>query len=158
MMSDFFDGVEDQLVQDVVADDAASDANDWKPEAGDTLKAVFIKARWIPTKYGDKVIAIVKDTETNEFVNVWLTRTVLNNEFVDAAPAQGKGVAIRYEGERTTKDGSTQFHLYKVRAEESDHKWWSSFMAGGLDLRDVNEAAEATAPVSTFVSPDEAPF
>lgn len=158
-MSEFFDDVEDAMDQQLKDDAAARDAADWDPEEGDILKGIFLKLNGpILTKFGSTWLALVKDLADDEVKNVWLSRSILRKEMVDAAPKPGGEVAIRFVGERETRDGSNSYYLYQVRVPEGgqDKTYWHETMHEYEPVQRPQDDEDE--PKESFLAPDEAPF
>lgn len=71
--------------------------------------------------FGPVKIAIL-ELEDGKRVGVWLNRTVLKNEFVDASPQWGERVGIKYLGEQLKKGGdpskkTDHFQAYRVKVD-----------------------------------------
>jgi hypothetical protein len=119
----FFDSLDETLEKRKDDNEAFGNEQDWQPvEDGETLKGIFLKARYVNTKYGLRGIALVKDSTTNETMNVWLTRTVLRREVEDLKPAPGTPIGIRYEGLKSPEGGGSDYHLYTVVIPEQDEE------------------------------------
>lgn len=164
-MSDFFEDAVTDMAKDEEQQQLAENAETWDPKPGDLLRAVFLSASTVVTQYGPSILAIVKDLDTEEGLKIWCSRTVLKNEIIEAAPAPGTLLAIKYIGEQESKDGSFTYHLYQVRAQQQDREYWNK-----VQLPDILEDAPGRArqvspeesldrpPVHPNVNPNEAPF
>ena len=113
----FFDEADDALDTQKAADDEASDANKYEPEAGDQLQAVLLKAdlftggKYKPAvtitfrNVGSKKVGGIKAGESGRmFLGAVLTRKMM-----DAAPAVGSPFALRYEGKVTPASGGNPY-------------------------------------------------
>lgn len=68
------------------------------------------------TKYGDCVIAIIENEIDGEAVSLWLTHTVLRNEFARQKPKPGEYLACKYFG----TDARAGYHRWKVLVDRED--------------------------------------
>lgn len=110
----WLDDAEAQLDADSMVTKALADAEDWKPEAGETLMGTLVEGRNIKTKYGPTYIMAVK-TSDDEILNVWCGSKMLRNALLLAMPAVGSGVIIKYEGK--TEGKKNNWHQYYMNAE-----------------------------------------
>lgn len=89
----------------------------WHPEPGEILVGRIVRYDEGRTPYGQVRTVIVQDEETGERVSIWLSNTVLKNEFDRLSPAAGERIGIRYVG----KDDQRSYHKYKVRLDRDAH-------------------------------------
>ena len=118
----FFDEVDEDLDSQKSADDEASDANKYEPEAGDQLQAVLLKAdlftggQYEPAititfrNVGDKKVGGIKAGESGRM----FLQTVLKRKMMDAAPAIGTPFALRYEGKVKPASGGNPYNDWTV--------------------------------------------
>jgi len=84
----------------------------WKPVPGEILVGT-VEAYDIATgKYGESKVCVVKDQAEGPFIAVYLSSTVLLQEFMKLRPKIGEQVGIRYLGKNT--EGDNAYHRYKV--------------------------------------------
>lgn len=89
----------------------------WKPEPGDIIKGVFEELDSGPSKYsptGVTPIAVIRDDDGVRH-SVWLSATVLRNEFKKARPQPGDPVAVKYIGPVKDGKGKVQYQHYRVK-------------------------------------------
>lgn len=154
--ADFFDNL------DAAFEASEADTPSWEPEPGDTLKGIFLNARYVGTRYGVKAIAIVRDLKTEESVEVWLSPAVLQRKVVDSyKPAPGSPIAFRYNGKETSDKGN-EYKSYSVAfpdREEGDVILGQEYWAKIMDEYKEREAAKANEKSARATAgPDEAPF
>ena len=133
-MSGFFDSDED-------LDTAASEQEErsgqatWTPEEGEAVKGILTRADVQGGNYGPQIVLNIKVMEPegvlvkDETVTVWCGGAVLKRAVPEAAPALGKGIKIRFEGMQPTKDGSNEYKLFTVVAQEQDQAFWNDLLA-----------------------------
>ena len=96
-------------------DDDGSFPDMWDPQPDQMLVGEVLGYTDTETKYGPCQIAQIEEDGTGDVFSVFLSRSVLKNEFERQAPRVGDVVGIKYFGKRPTRDGKSEFHLYKVR-------------------------------------------
>ena len=82
----------------------------WKPGPGDILTGTIRGYREAVGNYGPVVIATVEEDKTGTRYAVWLSATVLRNEFAKQKPRVGESVGIRYYGTDPVKN----YHRYRL--------------------------------------------
>lgn len=132
-MTDFFENLEDELEEQAAAEEEESSAEVVDMVEGQTLKGIFLKATTPVTQYGQALLLIIKDIERDETVKLWCP-TMLRSRIEDpegGQPKPGKGIGIRYDGLRDTRDGSNQYKSFTLTVEESDPAYWNSIINPG---------------------------
>ena len=160
---DFFEGLDETLEQQAKDDAQERDASTWEPEdAGDTLKGIFTKVSFVADKYNPgeyKPVVIVKDPDTGDSTKVWGSRKALKSQLVDAHPAPGTPMGIRYGGFTETPDGDYDgYHSYTVvmpdrtvEEERAGADYWTAARKAALEVAAAPKVARAQ-------TPSEAPF
>jgi hypothetical protein len=87
----------------------------WHAEAGDQLIGELVRLEERETRVGTAQVAIIADADSGQLWSVFLTRTVLKNEFERQAPRPGDVVGIKYHGTRPFRSGEGTYHHYTVR-------------------------------------------
>jgi hypothetical protein len=82
----------------------------WKPLPGEVLVGTVRGYDVWNGKYGECPMVFVEDRAEGQLVTVYLSATVLYNEFKKIRPKVGETVGIRYLG----KSGDEGYHRYKV--------------------------------------------
>jgi hypothetical protein len=82
---------------------------------GEQLVGELIRIEDRDTKIGVCKVAIVYDAEADETWSVFLTRSVLKNEFDKQKPRSGDTVGIKYFGKRNSRGATAEYHNYRVR-------------------------------------------
>ena len=67
------------------------------------------------TKVGPCRVAVVREADTGELFSVWLSRSVLRNEFDKQSPRPGDMLGLKFHGEKTTRNGQSTYFLYSLR-------------------------------------------
>ncbi len=118
----------------------------WDPKPGDALIGTLERYDVGTTKLGERQIAIVRDEESGELISVWLSRSVLKNEFERQAPQPGDLIGLKYFGLQQPRDpNGSEFHKYGLRVSR----------APGSRLM-VQTSAETAAPApAASTSPNE---
>ena len=160
---DFFDGLDESLTQQAKENESEREANTWEPEdAGDTLKGIFTKVSFVADKFNPgefKPVVIVKDKDTGDSTKVWGSRKALKSQLIDAHPAPGTPIGIRYNGFTATPDGDYDgYHSYVVvmpdRTPDEERAGADHWTAARKEaLVEVAEARD-----NRPQRPDEAPF
>jgi hypothetical protein len=82
----------------------------WRPKPGDVLVG-FIEAYDIGhTPYGEVRTVMVATEETGERVSLWLSSTVLLDQFQRQQPRPGERIGLKYLG----KDPEKGYHRYRL--------------------------------------------
>ena len=151
-MSGFFDSDDDL---DTAAEEAEerSGAATWVPEEGEAVKGILTRADVQDGQYGPQIVLNVKVMEPegvlvkDETVTVWCGGAVLKRAVPDAAPALGKGIKIRFEGMQPTKDGSNEYKMFTVVAQQQNQAFWDDLLARKpLEKRAQRRAAATNEP------------
>jgi hypothetical protein len=83
----------------------------WKPIPGEVLVGQVEGYDTYVGKYGESKVCFLRDQASGSLVSVYLSSTVLFNEFKKLRPKVGETVGIRYLGK---VDGDDGYHRYKV--------------------------------------------
>jgi hypothetical protein len=83
----------------------------WKPVPGEVLVGTVAAYDTYVGKYGESKVCILRDQAEDTLISVYLSPTVLFNEFKKIRPKIGEKVGIRYLGKAEGDDG---YHRYKV--------------------------------------------
>ena len=95
----------------------------WQPDPGDILVGKIVKIERAPCRFGAGgmtwVLCIEKD-EGLGAVSLWLTSTVLLNEFRKLRPKQGERIGIKYLGMRQGADNT--YKAYAIRIDRPEEE------------------------------------
>jgi hypothetical protein len=83
----------------------------WKPVPGEVLVGTVEAYDTFVGKYSESKVCILRDQAEDSLISVYLSPTVLYNEFKKMRPKIGERVGIRYLGKA---DGDEGYHRYKV--------------------------------------------
>lgn len=92
----------------------------WQPEVGDMIVGLVREFSVAPGQYGDVNVVTIHDEETDEDWAVWLSSTVLLNEFQRLEPKVGERIGIRYDGKVLSKNSGNSYHRYLVKIDRED--------------------------------------
>ena len=108
---------EEQLerLRQEMEDDDGSPPEMWDPEPGESLIAELLRYEERSTKVGPCRVAVVREAATDELYSVWLSRSVLKNEFDKQSPRPGDMLGLKFHGEKTTRNGQSTYFLYSLR-------------------------------------------
>jgi hypothetical protein len=53
--------------------------------------------------------------DTDDLYSVWLSRSVLKNEFQKQSPRAGDMLGLKFHGEKSTRNGQSSYFLYTLR-------------------------------------------
>ena len=145
-MSEFFDNAD--LDTKAAQDKEEFDSADWTPEAGEELTAVVLERKVVKTKWGMKLVLVIRNVgektsggiEAGKSGNLWCP-AVLSRKMLDAQPAQGSGLKVRFEGKVTPEKGGNPYNNHTLLVETNNPQWWAG-------VREQLEEKGATAPAS----------
>jgi hypothetical protein len=143
----------------MVADDG-SPPEMWDPQPGDQLIGELIGyEERTSNRIGDFRTAIVEDLDSGEQVAVFLTRSVLKNEFEKQAPRPGDTVGIKYHGRQLARNGETEYHRYSLRVVRAEGSAPPVVQAAGSGRAGGPERSQGSAsPTNADDVLDELPF
>ena len=96
----------------------------WKPEEGDILKGTLLEAKIIDGEYGPCRVLNIEDAD-GEVWSVWAGNKLLKDAVIEQAPAQGKGVSIKFDGvKQPSKPGGREYKAFYMACEVTDHAYW----------------------------------
>lgn len=129
-MSDFFDNAD--LDKKAAQDEEEFNSSDWTPEEGEELTAVVLERKVVKTKFGLKLVLVVRNVgdetsggiEAGKSGNLWCP-AVLSRKMLDAQPAQGSGLKVRFEGKVTPEKGGNPYNNHTLLVEGSNPEWWA---------------------------------
>jgi hypothetical protein len=104
----------DRLRRDM-EDDDGSPPDMWDPEPGESLIAELLRYEERTTKVGPCRVAVVREADSDELYSVWLSRSVLKNEFDKQSPRPGDMLGLKFHGEKSTRNGQSTYFLYSLR-------------------------------------------
>jgi len=87
----------------------------WRPEPGDVLVGRVIRYDIGHTVYGP-VRTVTIERDTGERVAVWLSSTVLLNEFAKQKPKPGERLGLKYLG----KHPELGYHRYRLLVDRDE--------------------------------------
>lgn len=96
-------------------DDDGSPPEMWDPEPGESLIAELLRYEERTTKVGPCRVAVVREADTDELFSVWLSRSVLKNEFDKQSPRPGDMLGLKFHGEKSSRNGQSTYFLYSLR-------------------------------------------
>lgn len=124
----FFDDVD--LDKQAAQDEEEFNSADWTPEEGETLNCVVLERKAVKTKWGMKLVLVIRNAgdksggiDSGASGNLWCS-AVLSRKVLDAQPAQGSGLAVRFEGKVTPEKGGNPYNNYTLAVEKSNPQWW----------------------------------
>lgn len=92
----------------------------WLPETpSEFIGGVVTNIQMLNTKFGPCPVVTIRDDAGVE-KSVWLTHTVLRNEFHRQRVMPGETVLIRYEGPRQPDGGGAPYEVYKVLVDRAE--------------------------------------
>ena len=157
--TNFFDEAQEELKKEAAEEAQYEDLETWnQPDElspGAALRGIFMKAVPQATKYGTGYRVIVKDVDTDVYVEVWAKGTVIRDGILNASPAKGSPIVFLYNGMRTSGSGNDYPH-YSVRSEKADPEYWAKVTAEGA-RKQLERDNRVEAPPEDD-SPDEAPY
>lgn len=83
------------------------------------------------TRYGIGYRCIIKDVDTDVYVEVWAKGAVIKDAILNASPAKGSPIVFLFNGMRQSQSGNDYPH-YSVRAEKSDFPLWDGYQKEGM--------------------------
>ena len=83
---------------------------------GDVLSGTLSRYNGATTKYGDCIIAVIENEVDGKPVSLWITHTVLKNEFARQKPRPGESIAVKYFGE----DSARGYHRWKLLVDREE--------------------------------------
>jgi hypothetical protein len=107
-MSDETDDFRDEV------ENASLDHPDpWDPDPGDYLIATVDHYDRAQTNFGKNYVCNAVNEDTGELVAVWLSYTVLLEQFQDKKPEPGERIGLKYHGTHPEKD----YRLYTLKVD-----------------------------------------
>src|SRR5215471_17069616 len=82
----------------------------WKPVAGEILVGVVQRYAQGPTPYGWVHTVLVTEERTGDVWSLWLSSTVLLQQFQQQRPHPGERIGLKYQG----KDPEKGYHKYRL--------------------------------------------
>lgn len=129
-------------------------AASWKPEPGDMIVGKVERYGMGPeTAYGRSPVVQIKDEATGKSVSVWLSSTVLRNEFVKHDPQPGEVVGIKYFGVRENEGG--KYHHFAVMMDRPQEGLKALLHREGLGPRPAKRAEPEDEPTDGRELPDD---
>jgi hypothetical protein len=104
----------DRLRRDMDEDDGSA-PDMWDPEPGESLIAELVRYEDRTTKVGPCRVAVVREADSDELYSVWLSRSVLKNEFEKQSPRPGDMLGLKFHGEKTSRNGQATYFLYSLK-------------------------------------------
>jgi hypothetical protein len=100
-----------------MGDDDGSPPPLWDPDEGEQLLGTLVRyeTRFSQKMNGDVRVAVVEDIDSDDTWSVFLSRSVLKNEFDKQSPRPGDTVGIKYHGRKTARNGGMEYHHYSLR-------------------------------------------
>ncbi len=129
-MSEFFDNAD--LDTKAAQDEEEFNSPDWTPEEGEELTAVVLERKVVSTKFGQKLVIVIRNVgektsggiEAGKSGNLWCP-AVLSRKMLDAQPAQGAGLKVRFEGKVTPEKGGNPYNNHTLLVESNNPQWWA---------------------------------
>lgn len=110
----------------------------WIPKPGDMLVGKLARYSSGHTSYGEQLIAVIEDDETQTPRSVWLMHTVLHGEFKKLRPKPGERVGIK-----RLQDSEKGYARYVVRVDrEEPVPDFQAFEPPGSTIEDQKEEVE----------------
>ncbi len=90
----------------------------WNPRNGDpsTLIGTLVSVVAVETRFGVREVAAIEVADGSRWA-VWLSAKTLRRAWDQEAPQIGEVVAIKYSGERATRDGQRRYPLFTVAVD-----------------------------------------
>jgi hypothetical protein len=140
----FFDDV--NLDKQAAQDEEEFNSPDWTPEEGDTLNCVVLDRKVVDTKYGVKLVLVIRNAgdksggiDKGASGNLWCP-AVLTRKVLEIQPAQGSAMSVRFEGKVTPEKGGNPYNNHTLVVEKTDIAWW----AGVRDRLDETPRGQTT--------------
>lgn len=86
----------------------------WQPEPGDMIVGILQFVEQVETEYGVSKVATILDDEDHQRKSVWLSSTVLANEWQRQMPSIGDRIGIKYGGKH-----EKGYHMYALLVDNS---------------------------------------
>jgi len=106
-------------------------ADKWTPEAGTVLSGAIQKTGWYDGgDYKPSMFLVFKEFETDDTYRVYMP-TVLHKQMLEAMPAIGQHIVIRYEGMEKGASGREYKNYTTVLVPDEngnvkrDHQYWA---------------------------------
>jgi hypothetical protein len=123
--------------------DEAADQEYWNFEEKPLIKGILIGADVAPGReYGPYFVLRIKEAATDDVFGIPVWGTVFNNKVADLAPKVGSPIAVRFDGEKSNKEGSRTYKAWTVVAPDSDYEFWHDMTA--LKLKRARPAITPT--------------
>jgi hypothetical protein len=87
----------------------------WKPKPGDTLVGTLLRYDTGHTPFGPVRTATIRKAD-GERVSVWLSNTVLLNEFARLKPKPGERIGLKYLGTHRER----RYHRFRLLVDRPD--------------------------------------
>ena len=87
----------------------------WKPKVGDVIVGPLLRYDSGMAEYGEYVIAVVQDEQSNRARAVWLLHTVLLGEFKKKRPKPGERIGIK-----RLPDAEKGYKHYALRVDRDE--------------------------------------
>ena len=125
----FFDDAD--LDKQAAKDEEEFNSADWTPEVNEEMNAIVLSHKVVKTKWGQKLILVVRNVgdktsggiEAGMSGNLW-AGTVLARKILEASPATGTGIKVRFEGKVTPEKGGNPYNNYTLIAEQHNPAEW----------------------------------
>lgn len=139
------DNLKDQLERDKErAEEGFPDRWEHDEEGDMLIGEIMTIDTGIPTEFGEVDVATILDEETGEEVSLWLTHTVLENEWRRSNPSVGDRVGVAYLG-TVEKEKTRNYENYTVRVDGEDQSQGNQNQApaGSSQQSDSNQEDDA---------------
>jgi hypothetical protein len=103
-----------QSFQRELDEDDGSARTLWDPQPGGTLLGDLVRYEKRMTRIGEADVAVVREYETGALWSVFLTRSVLKNEFDQQSPRETDRIGIKFHGEKSTRNGDRTYMHYTL--------------------------------------------
>ena len=88
----------------------------WKPAPGEMLVGKVQRYAQGPTPYGWVHTVLVQEERTGDLWSLWLSSTVLLQQFQQQRPQPGERIGLKYQG----KDFEKGYHKYRLLVDRPE--------------------------------------
>lgn len=117
----------------------------WRPEPDERLVGEVVELSQRVGYQGDLYAIITVREEDGREWAIHAFHSVLANEFAKLRPRVGERIAVKYAGQRETRDGRSKYHSYRLAVNRPQTFDWEA--VGGDANGDTQEPDVPTDPV-----------
>ncbi len=110
--------------------EAQKEQGQWDFEENPEIRGILVGVGVAPgTQYGPYHILRVKEEKSEKVYGIPVWGTVLSNQVASVAPKVGVPIGIRYNGEKSNKEGSRKYKDWTLVSTKSDYEEWNKHHA-----------------------------